>query len=65
MEDQSEVIMQAGIKMPLLLFQYFPEFIQEKKKKKKRMGGKTQQYKGKNIIGQLSNQAYFNLEGLC
>lgn len=38
MEDQSEVIMQAGIKMPLLLFQYFPEFIQEKKKKKKKDG---------------------------
>lgn len=36
MEDQSEVIMQAGIKMPLLLFQYFPEFIQEKKKEKKK-----------------------------
>lgn len=38
MEDQSEVIMQAGIKMPLLLFQYFPEFIQEKKKEKKKDG---------------------------
>lgn len=31
MEDQSEIIMQAGIKM-VLLFYYFLEFIQERRK---------------------------------
>lgn len=32
MEDQNDIIMQAGIKMFLLLFYYFLEFIQEEKK---------------------------------
>lgn len=31
MEDQSDIIMQASIKM-VLLFYYFPEFIQERRK---------------------------------
>lgn len=33
MEDGSEIIIQAGIKMFLLLFYYFLEFVQEKKRK--------------------------------
>lgn len=58
MEDESEIIMQAGIKIPLLLFYYFLGFIQE------RMAVKEHQDKDKNIIEQLSNRAYLNLEDL-
>lgn len=58
MEDESEINMQAGIKIPLLLFYYFLDFIQE------RMGVKEHQYKGKNRIEPLSNWAYLNLEDL-
>lgn len=59
MKDQNDIIMQAGIKMFLLLFYYFLEFIQEE-----RMGVKKHQYRDKNIIEQLSNWVYLNLEDL-
>lgn len=52
MEDQSEIIMQAGIKM-LLLFYYFLEFFKKKKK--------AHQCKDKNTNEQQNNWSHLNL----